>query len=416
MGRMSNERYEQQKLLPTSMNSVKKSNILINSRGRASLMLQKLFMISLSYAYMDEKTNSMECVLYSQQLKDILGTTGGSTYQHIKELTLPNKEKATLTDWKIIYMDDEQKRLQVTNVVTDANFENGEFRITFNNKLNDYLQFYKGNYTILSMPEAMSLSSMYSFRLYEFLKSQLDYNRAVHKVKEEPVVFEISLTDLKLKAGIIDHQISPEIYKILNSPNPDYDRIEEIALKKYEADKAAGIKPSPVYPVYSDLKKRIIVPSVDEINEKTALSVDFKPIKKGAKVKMIKFILDYKKEQSKKAEEKTRPVKEYSEEEKLDIIFKVRDIMEDACSARIGSSDAKSIAEAASYDIPKITEAAEILKYSGDVDNVIGFMISAIKNGYKAPVKKKSIRKSQFGEFEQRSINFADMEDVLLDN
>ena len=416
MGRMSNERYEQSKLLPTALNQVKKSNILINSRGRASLMLQKLFMISLSYARLNEITNTMECHMYSQQLKDILGTTGGSTYEHIKELTIPTKDKATLTDWKIIYMDDELKKLQVTNVVTDASYENGEFKIEFNNKLNDYLQVYKGNYTILSMPEAMNLNSMYSFRLYEFLKSRLDYDRAVYKMKDEPVIFDINITDLKLRAGIIDHQISTEIYKLLNAADPDYDKIEEIALKKYAEDKANGIKPSPVYPKYSDFRRRIIDPAVEELNEKTALQISFKPIKKGAKVKMIKFIVDYKKSGKEKSPEKEPVEKKLTDEEKLNFIFDVRDIMEDICEIRVGSADARSIAEASGFNKKKVEDAAYVLKHSTDVDNIVGFMIAAIKHEYKEPIKKKTPKMSTFQNFEQRQINFADVEDMFLDN
>ena len=52
----------------------------------------------------------------------------------------------------------------------------------------------------------------------------------------------------------------------------------------------------------------------------------------------------------------------------------------------------------------KVKNAYAVLKKSTGVESVVGFMISAIKNGYDLPVptKEKKETKNKFNNFEQR--------------
>ena len=57
---------------------------------------------------------------------------------------------------------------------------------------------------------------------------------------------------------------------------------------------------------------------------------------------------------------------------------------------------------------PKIKAAYDVASASSkDVSNLVGFMISAIKNGYEAPVAKKGKRrKNGFNNFEQKEVDY----------
>ena len=81
------------------------------------------------------------------------------------------------------------------------------------------------------------------------------------------------------------------------------------------------------------------------------------------------------------------------------------------------SKDLKSIAETAGFDMPKIKQAYEIMTcVHGGVDNPTGFMVRAIKDGYKQSKPQKPRGKSTFNNFTQNSYNFIELEEQLLDN
>ena len=413
MGRKSKEQYEYELQLPSAINDYKKSNTLINSKGRASLLCQKLFAVGMCYAQYDEKKNAMAAKMYGTQLKKILGTQSGSLYERIKQLTIPEKDKPTLTDWKIIVFNDDEQKLDVLNVIQRATFENGELSFIYNTDLTQYLYNVKGNYTVLSLTESLKLNSMYSFKLYEVLKSKMDFYRAREKRKTGPVVWDINITEFKVLVGIIDHQISQDIFKILNSTNPDYERIEEIAEEYYEKEKAAGNDDVTIYKEYKDLNRRVITPALNELNKKTGLNVEFEPIKsgRGAKVKMLRFIIDNKQTEEEVVEE----VKNLSEEEKMDFLFDLKDELEDIVDCKFKSKDLKSIAEAADYDLEKIKMAARVLSQAGEVRNVTGFMIKAIQEDYEL-IGAKSASKNIFLSFKQNDYDLKTLEEQLLDN
>ena len=76
-------------------------------------------------------------------------------------------------------------------------------------------------------------------------------------------------------------------------------------------------------------------------------------------------------------------------------------------------SEIRSILKAADYNIDKIRKAYELYsRQSNQVDNFVGWMISAIRNNYTmAGYAAKPI-----GEYVQGSFSHDDMESELLDN
>ncbi len=389
-----------------------KSNNLINAKGTTTLLAQKIFSVGIQQAQYDESTNQLVTTLYGTDLRKIFGTRSGSFYDHLKELVEPVKDKASLLDWRIIYTNDDTKELEALNVVTDCKFKDGIFEMRFNGKITKEIYQLKENYTQFSLEETIPLRSIYSYRLYEILKSEFDkQNYLAHKRGEnldnsEPYILMINIVDLKLKLGIIDPNENREIINALKKSNVDYDYINKLSL---EASKKTSVTAK--YNDFSSFRRNTIDVAKKELDEKTSISFEYEPIKagKGGKVSSVRFYI-YSKKTSKVVNNK---IKAITAEEKEEIIDQMIDIIDEKLKVK----DLKAIAEAASYDIKKIVKAYKALKHvNGGVDNVTGFMITAIKDGYETPVKSERVVNNSFNDFEQNDYDFDELEKQIIDN
>ncbi|WP_026523954.1 replication initiation protein [Butyrivibrio sp. MB2005] len=401
MGRKSKQQMEEETTAIQSFLSTqqyRKANTLINSKGRSTLLVQKLFAVSIAKAEHNPDDNTLEANIYGTDLKKIFGVKGGSFYEHIKSAIEPAKNKPSILDWRIIYSNDETQEIEAINVITDASFKNGVLNVRYNNKITPYLTNLQSNYTVLSLAEAVQLNSVYSFRLYEILKAEMDRQRAITK-RPGPYYVQYHLTDLKLRLGIIDSQADPEIISALKKGNPDYDKIEKQADK---LDGAGKLK------TFGNFKKFALDKAQKELNETTSIWFDYEPVKagRGGKVVNIRFIIDVnpKVKKSDIVEEKAN---------KTTVIdsMEVMDQIQDIIDQKIKFSEIRAIAEAADYDIDKVKAAYELSKKSKNIDNFVGWMISAIKNDYKAAGLGNS---SIVGKYVQSSFNYS--EEDLLDN
>ena len=401
MGRKSKQQMEEETTAIQSFLSTqqyRKANTLINSKGRSTLLVQKLFAVSIAKAEHNPDDNTLEANIYGTDLKKIFGVKGGSFYEHIKSAIEPAKNKPSILDWRIIYSNDETQEIEAINVITDASFKNGVLNVRYNNKITPYLTNLQSNYTVLSLAEAVQLNSVYSFRLYEILKAEMDRQRAITK-RPGPYYVQYHLTDLKLRLGIIDSQADPEIISALKKGNPDYDKIEKQADK---LDGAGKLK------TFGNFKKFALDKAQKELNETTSIWFDYEPVKagRGGKVVNIRFIIDVnpKVKNSNIVEEKA--IKSTAIDS-----MEVMDQIQDIIDQKIKFSEIRAIAEAADYDINKVKAAYDLSKKAKNIDNFVGWMISAIKNDYKAA---GSVNSSIVGKYVQSSFNYS--EEDLLDN
>ena len=401
LGRKSKQQMEEETTAIQSFLSTqqyRKANTLINSKGRSTLLVQKLFAVSIAKAEHNPDDNTLEANIYGTDLKKIFGVKGGSFYEHIKSAIEPAKNKPSILDWRIIYSNDETQEIEAINVITDASFKNGVLNVRYNNKITPYLTNLQSNYTVLSLAEAVQLNSVYSFRLYEILKAEMDRQRAITK-RPGPYYVQYHLTDLKLRLGIIDSQADPEIISALKKGNPDYDKIEKQADK---LDGAGKLK------TFGNFKKFALDKAQKELNETTSIWFDYEPVKagRGGKVVNIRFIIDVnpKVKNSNIVEEKA--IKSTAIDS-----MEVMDQIQDIIDQKIKFSEIRAIAEAADYDINKVKAAYDLSKKAKNIDNFVGWMISAIKNDYKAA---GSVNSSIVGKYVQSSFNYS--EEDLLDN
>jgi hypothetical protein len=102
----------------------KKSNTLITAKGKSTLLGQKLFAIGILMAK-ELDDGSLEAIIPGTYLRKALGRNNGSFYDQIVALVEPQKNKASLLDWRIIYKDKEEQKIEASNVITDVSFHDG---------------------------------------------------------------------------------------------------------------------------------------------------------------------------------------------------------------------------------------------------------------------------------------------------
>ena len=278
----------------------------------------------------------------------------------------------------------------------------------------EILEFYS---TMFSLEETIPLKSIYSYRIYEILKSEFDkqsylaHKRGENLDNSEPYMMVMNLTDLKLRLGIIDPNENKEIYNALKKSNVDFDYIEQLSQKSAERkkDKDASNTGKPKYSVFSTFRKNTLDKAKEELDEMTSIRFEYEPVKsgRGGKIHSIRFFI-YDKKKTKVEVVEKKIVKVLTPEEKDEFIDSLNEIIEE----RLKMKDLRAIAEAAEYDLSKVEKAYRVMSSKSSVNDITAFMISAIKGGYEEPVKKTT----QFNKYEQRADDFVELEKILLDN
>ena len=367
-----------------------KSNLLIGAKYKSSLLENKVMAISLNKIKdaEEDKEGTLIVRLKASELKKLLDSKSGSFYSQL------DKIGSSMTGRVIGMSDPENERFHYMSVINNAHYENGVLTLEYNKNLNGYLKNIKQNFTKLNLETMLDFKSVYSFRLYELLKSRAYYPRG-EKRKDNAFVVTYDLPELKLDLGVINAELA-NVQKILNnSKKPDYEAALEAS-------------PEKVFTTWFEFRRNCIDVAVKEINEKrdrTEMEVDYKPRKsgQGGKVYGVDFYIKLYKRADESAES---AIKELSEDEKLNFYDEIRDVIE--CG--IKSKDAKAIAEAAEFNMDTIKSKYELAKEQ-DVDNIVGFMIAAIKNDYtRVSVSGNKNKKNSFTDFKQRTYDFEELE------
>lgn len=376
----------------------KKSNELINSKGRGTLLSQKLFAIGMQHLTVDS-TNNVVATIDTAELKALFGTTSGSMYSHIEEACDRSRASKgqTIFDWNILEKNPEKDHLIARQVVTDAEFKDGTLTIRYNNSLTDLIIDLKSNYTTLKLSETMAMKSVHSLRLYEILKSAYDKECALSKESGKHS-FYYPLIELKLQLGIVTVNGDKNVQKELAKEYPDYDLVDEIITKNGDNK----------YSEFKDFNKVVIKKAVTEINNKTDVHIEYK--KNGKPAVGVWFFVEKKTNVEKKAVELTQAQKD----EILDSLYEV-------VHSSLKLSEVRDLCNMTDYNKDKILEAYEyMIQYNSTVDVPIAFMKAAIQNGYKKPEKKTEKKqersKNPFNNFKQNEYDFEKLEKELIEN
>lgn len=379
-------------------------NVILKAKYKTTLLEQKVLLMSLariSNYKIEKETGALVSTLDVADIKKSIGRKGNSLYDELEEVA------DNMTGRNIGFSDPEKKEFDYMALIIRATCENGKFKIYYNPYLKNYILDITTNYTPLIEQITMSFKSLHSSLLYQVLKQKAyTPGEKIDKTSLEirTYEFEYNLAELLLDLGLVNAN-AEEVKSVLNkSKTPDFEKAVAVAKdKKYKS--------------WYDFERYSLRTAVKEINEKTDIRVSYETIKrgKGGKVTAILFTVDVIPTIRKDLLKKEIDIEvEITDEEKDEYIDWLSDLIETPLKIK----DLRSIAEEAGYEREKAEKAYDVLKSTPQVDNVVGFMISAIRNKYESGQEHKGNKKNKnmFNDFPQRDYDFEQLEKELLAN
>ncbi|MBU3114543.1 replication initiation protein [Clostridium lacusfryxellense] len=335
---------------------VTKSNYFImNSSYDLSLEEQKII---LTIASMVQPTDE-EFKPYNfkiSEFMELVGVEDKSKYTEIPKITKELMKK--------VFEIQEGNTIIQTAWLSGVRYEKGSGMVTlkFNPDLKPYMIKLNTVFTQYKLTNILSMRSKYSIRMYEILKA--------NQFKKQNNI-EIDIYELR---------------KLLKADN--------------------------VYPLYNDFKRFVIQRTQKELKKLSDIHFDFEEIKTGRKVTSLKFYISANKTKNKALDEVcvTTEYKNTNKEEKCstDLISVVKTIFKED----IDGLQAKSLLDTANGDINIIKEKYKYSETVPKIDNIVGWVINAIKKDYQPP--KGKVKKDNFTNYEQRVYDFDDLEKKLL--
>lgn len=381
---------EEQKQL--AMVKYRKSNKLVNSRGRTSASVHRLFTVAISEAKLIG--NQAVATIPGTKLRAIFQNYTGSFYDVVRRACKSPTNKADLLSWRLEMEDDDTESFSYINVVSSAEFKNGKLTVVFSPEITKEITGLRSNYSEFYRGITLSMKSSCSMILYERLSSQADYLRSTKHNENGPYYVEYDMEELR------------HIFSL------DYTTTEgKKTVKKH------------LYQRYVDFRVNILEVAKAEINELSPLTIEYEPIMRGrgGKTVGIKFIIERKqKAQTISKEEQTR---------RKVVFADVSGLLE---NQNLPIKTIQRICETADYDYGKIKVAYDLSEQQAEIDNFAGWLISAIRDGYQASATEKKAsgkaakktgtktskkkKKPQFSDFEQTEYDFDELEEQLTAN
>lgn len=374
------------------LGTYRKSNYLIKAKYKMSLTSEKLFAISLSRLRENlGNDGKMSVTISKSELRKLLAKRDKDGNSVIDDGNIYRQllEAANSLHLLAIYIqNDSKKHFHIENIYQTINYNDSDLYFEFNPNIRNYVIELKDNFTVLNLPIMLRFTRNYSYRLYEVLKSKCYYPRFVPvEQRTDKFQFRVDLLELKFTIGVLNAK-DEKVVNLFNSENPAID----VYKKAYDIlKKDKKIK----YDTWKDFKTRVLDPSVEEINEKTDIHVEY-ILGKGARGRVvdIEFHVDLCKDIP------VLELKKKSVEEIEDFLDDMRMIM----PLVIKTKDLRAIAEASDYNLDKIKKAVALYDKAGNIENIVGFLISAIKENYMYISKQKKwevLEKQDYGNMDE---------------
>lgn len=245
------------------MGLVVKSNELIRASYTLSLVEQRIILMSIVTARdIADITPDTLCHVRASDYAQLYDVSSQTAYEALKEAA-----EVMFNRRVTIQVYDELLKKKVPLAVrwlSGMNYllHEGMVTVRFSKELIEHISEVYENFTRYKIENIAKLNSQYSIRLYELLVSWLS--------AEKTPIFEIQ--EFREQLGL----------------NPDeYDRIQ-------------------------NLKQRVLLPAIEQINENTDITVSHKQHKAGRNIKGFSFTIKAKKKKAdtKKPDETKKPVKE----------------------------------------------------------------------------------------------------------
>ena len=325
---------------------VSKSNKLINGRYSLGVNEQKIILTMISLIDINDKEFN-KVTFTMREISNLLDIFINNLYRDVRKI-MRNLRK------KDIFIDERDEngigRIIETSFVTTAVYDNkhGLLTLEFSNVLKPYLLELKGLFTSYRLDNALSLCSKYSIRVYEKLKCNEFKKSFIWNIEE-------------LKEDLMLNQKS--------------------------------------YNLYSNIKQKIILVSINDINKNTDIKVTFEEIKTGRKITAIKFYI----KENRKLKNKINLTNENIET--LKSLFN---------ESEISTKDLEKIFENSGGDIEKIKRIYEYSK-NQNIENLVGFMIKMVKDdSFQEPIRRVRVNKKIHNFTERNNYDYKKLEEELL--
>ncbi|MBQ9234231.1 MAG: replication initiation protein [Lachnospiraceae bacterium] len=362
-----------------------RSNFMISSKYKSTLFSNRLMAISLSRLGSAKESDEgyLSVSVKGTDIQSLFGVKGHSFFSQ-----LANTAQG-MTGQTIGWSNPVTQEFEYIAAVTRATYTDGEFTIEFHKGLKKYLTDLTQNYTKFSLEVMLSFKSTYSFRLYELLKSRCFYRKGEERDNNRFKI-EFDINELRLDLGVVNAELE-SVRRILSKTKgkPDY-------------AKAVEASPEKLFATWGDFRKNVIEVAVKEINSKpeTGIHIDgYETLKsgRGGKVHAVVFFV----ENLGNKRQPKRDVVEAASENHDDMTDDIKDLISD-----IRSREARAIGEAAGWDMGKIERNYEYSQ-GRDVDDIVAYMIKAVKEDYaKSPKKGRKKDTMHFGNERKYSKEF----------
>lgn len=372
---MSIKDYEKNSLI------VRKSNDLINSKYRSTLLENQIMSVAMTRLEVD-RDNEIVATMYPGELKGLTGR-GNNLYTELKIAS-----KSMIGHGVVI--EDGQGNFKVFPIVKYAEYEDGVFTIKFNEEIRPHIMGLKSNYTTMNLITLTSFKKNATFRMYELLRKEL-YKCSGDTGAE--VTYNISELKFMLSLANLDEQgVQREIAK--SKGNIDWDYIyNNVAIEKSYED-------------WRDLRRAIIIPAQKELEETSDIRFTFKGIRQGGNTyKYIKFVVYHNEVSSEVQDELAKKAKILDERKQkysagglnIDNNEEMHQYTLDEATHqevydrflghnKLTADDLRLIIEKAHGNDEKVIRAIEMADRQEEIVNYIGWILRCIEDDYKEPI------------------------------
>ena len=405
----------EQKYEPLSNLNLRKSNNMVTAKYQSSLLENQVMAIALTRIEVNNNDSKQPLVakLYPGELKKLI-VDPDHIYRSLKNIS------STMTGRRVI-IEDGRGNFNAFAMITNAKYENGVFEVRFNDELKRDILGLEGNYTTLELSILSSFRRNSSFRLYELLKKEM-YKMATKNC----VVVEYNIAELKFMLGLIDSDsdiIKDEIASYKRAGQPiDWDSIYEkaasVSINTTDKNGNPKVEYLTKYNDWRDFQKCVLKVAQEELEEKSNIRFEYKPIRLGRKIKRIEFTL-YRNKPSNASdlEAKSKIINDnkvnntYVQEELTTLQFSA--LFDDYVGHNeLTKEDIEVLLQKADYNEEVVRQAIEQADIQDNINNYMGWIIRCIENGYnEISVIKGSSEEGQAAKEFMR--NFEEKKDVL---
>ena len=329
----------------------------------------------------------------AKEIKSLMGRKDSDVYTDIFNAARALEEKLYIIESR------DTNQFMMTHLYDTVIYDKGVLSVGFNPELESHFLGLSDHFSTLSLEVCFSFKKCSALMLYRLLKSYAyklpSIDKSLSQDQLPSIKLEYSLSELRLNLGFVDIS-QPAIKKEAYKKHPNWDKVSDL-------DK------TPKYARFSDFEARVLTPAKEEINAISDIyiaDIIKSTSGRGGKITAVTIVLQWNASYHGCSE----PKKPTSDKE----INEFCDMVMDLVPFKLRISDAQSISSAADYDIEKVKKAVDAFNSTKtDVDNAVGWIISAIKGNWEHKGKKTA---NKFNDFEQNQYDYDDLEKKLVAN